>query len=163
MERDDRIDKESSSEDDIPLHSRDQDECDSILAEGPMCTRPGGEEKELSGAYTGEEKERDSPKNLSDQTLDREMKERNNQDDRPRQAETDVITRASSPFENRLMENHCENNLICHEANEERVDREHANSLHAPDKFSELKWDEGEHRSEKWVHSPAHRPSQGRG
>ncbi|CAB1444158.1 unnamed protein product [Pleuronectes platessa] len=146
VERDDRIDKESSSEDDIPLHSRDQEECESIKAEGPMCTRAGGEEKELSGAYTCEVKERDIPKNLLDHTLDREMKERNNQDDRPRQAETQVVTRASSPFENRLMENHCENNLLCHEANEERVDREHANSLHAPDTFSELKWDEGEHR-----------------
>ncbi|XP_035484436.1 zinc finger protein basonuclin-1 isoform X2 [Scophthalmus maximus] len=148
VERDEQIDKGSSSEDDAPLQGRDQDKCDSIRAEGHMCMRPGGDEKEVGGAYTGEEKERGSPRHLLDQTLDRGMTERNKKDDGLRQAEKEVITRGSSPFENRLIENHCDNSILCQEpiGNEERADRELAQSLHAANKISELKWDEGEHR-----------------
>ncbi|GLD73240.1 zinc finger protein basonuclin-1 isoform X1 [Lates japonicus] len=147
VERDEQIDKGGSSEDEAPLQGRDQEECDGSREEH-MCTRQAGEERQMRGAYTGEEKDRDSPKHLLDQTLDREMTEKNDKDDGPRQAETGVITCASSPFENRLMENHCDNNLLCHEpnGNEERVQRENANSMHGADKISELKWDEGEHR-----------------
>uniref|UniRef100_A0A4W6CYH7 Basonuclin zinc finger protein 1 n=1 Tax=Lates calcarifer TaxID=8187 RepID=A0A4W6CYH7_LATCA len=147
VERDEQMDKGGSSEDEAPLQGRDQEECDGSREEH-MCTRQAGEERQVRGAYTGEEKDRDSPKHLLDQTLDREMTEKNDKDNGPRQAETGVITCASSPFENRLMENHCDNNLLCHEpnGNEERVERENANSMHGVGKISELKWDDGEHR-----------------
>ncbi|XP_070684127.1 zinc finger protein basonuclin-1 [Pempheris klunzingeri] len=148
VERDEQMDKYSSSEDEAPLHGRDKEECDGSRAEGHMCARQAGEEKEVSEAYIGEEKDRECGKHLLDQTLDREMTERENKDDGARQAETGVITCASSPFDNRLMENHCDNNLLCQEpsGNEEREDREHANMLHAAEKISELRWDDGEHR-----------------
>ncbi|XP_071329056.1 zinc finger protein basonuclin-1 isoform X1 [Trachinotus anak] len=140
VERDEQMDNGSSSEDEALLQGRDQEECDGSRAEGQRCTRPAGEEKEVRGAYTGEEKEKD-------QTLVREMTEGNNKDDGLRQPDTGVITCASSPFENRL-ENRCENTLLCQElnGNEDRVDREHTNSLIADDRMSELKWDEVEHR-----------------
>ncbi|XP_044055069.1 zinc finger protein basonuclin-1 isoform X1 [Siniperca chuatsi] len=148
VERDEQMDKGSSSEEEAPLQGRDKEECDSSRAEGHMCARQVGEEKEVRGAYIGEEKEREGTKHLLDQTLDGEMTETEDKNNGPRQVETGVITCASSPFENRLMENHCDNNLLCQEPNgsEEREDREHANSLHAADKISELRWDEGEHR-----------------
>ncbi|XP_078029637.1 zinc finger protein basonuclin-1 isoform X2 [Epinephelus lanceolatus] len=141
VERDEQMDKGSSSEDEAPLQGRDREECDGGRAEGHMCA---GEEREARGAYAGEEKEREGTKHLLDQTLDREMTAREDKDDGLRQAETGVITCASSPFEDRLMDNHCDNNLLSQEpnGNEEREDREHANS----DKMSELRWDEGEHR-----------------
>ncbi|XP_059206868.1 zinc finger protein basonuclin-1 isoform X3 [Centropristis striata] len=144
VERDEQMDKGSSSEDEAPLQGRDKEECDGGRAEGQMCLRQAGEEREDRGAYIGEEKEREG----LDQTLDSEMTAKEDKDDGPRQADTGVNTSAPSPFEDRLMENHCENNLLCQEpnANEKREDREHANSLHAADKISELRWDEGEHR-----------------
>ncbi|XP_045930364.1 zinc finger protein basonuclin-1 isoform X1 [Micropterus dolomieu] len=148
VERDEQMDKESSSEEEAVLQGRDKEVCNGGRAEGHMCARQDGEEKEAGGAYIGEQKERGAAKHLLDQTLDREMTEIEDKDDGPMQAETRVITCASSPFENRLMENHCDNNLLCQEANgnEEREDREHASSLHAADKISELRWDDSEHR-----------------
>ncbi|XP_026150161.1 zinc finger protein basonuclin-1 isoform X2 [Mastacembelus armatus] len=147
VEHDEQMDKGSSSEDEAPSQCRDKEECNSSQTERHMCARLVGEEKEARGVYIAE-KERDSTKHQLDQTLDREMPEREGKDDEPRQADKGVITCASSPYENRLMENHCNNNLLCqeHSGNEERVDREQANSLHAGDKMSELKWDEDEHR-----------------
>lgn len=148
VEQDEQMDKDSSSEDEAPLQARDQVKCDGSRAEGNMCTRQAGEEKEPRGAYIGEEKEREGAKHLLDQTLEREMTEREDKDDGPRQAETGVITCAPPPFENRLMENHCDSNLLCAEpnGNEEREDGDHANTLHIADKISELSWHEGEHR-----------------
>ncbi|XP_058485993.1 zinc finger protein basonuclin-1 isoform X1 [Solea solea] len=148
VERIEQIDKGSSSEDDAPLQGRDRDECDSRRAERRMYIRPDGDEREVMGAYNGKEKEQASPKHLLDQTVDRDMIERNGKDDGPRQNETEVMTRSPSPFENRLVDNHCDNSLLYQEpnGNEEREDREHANSLHSTDKLSDLKWDEGGHR-----------------
>ncbi|XP_076583918.1 zinc finger protein basonuclin-1 isoform X2 [Chaetodon auriga] len=148
VEQDEQMDKDSSSEDEAPLQGRDKVECDGSQAEGNMCIRQAGEKKEVRGSYIGEEKEREGAKYLLDQTLDREMTEREDKDDGPRQAETGVITCAPPHFENRLMENHCDNNLLCPEpnGNEEREDRDHANMLHAADKISDVSWNEGEHR-----------------
>ncbi|XP_029284260.1 zinc finger protein basonuclin-1 isoform X2 [Cottoperca gobio] len=148
MERDEQMDKESSSEEDAPLQARDKEECDGSQAEGHKCERQAVVEGDARGAYFGEEKEREGAKHILDQTLDKEMAVREDKDNGPRQAETGVITCASSPFEDRLMENHCDNNLLCQEpnGNEEMEDMEHVNSLHAADKNSELKWDEGERR-----------------
>lgn len=145
VERDEQMDKGSSSEEEAPLQSRDKEECDGIRAEGYMSTRQAGEEEVVRGACIGEEK--DNGKHLLDQVLDREMTEIN-KDNGPRQAEMGVITCASSPFESRLMENHCDNNLLFQEpsGNGERVDKDHARSLHAADRISEHKWDEGERR-----------------
>ncbi|XP_070825341.1 zinc finger protein basonuclin-1 isoform X2 [Chaetodon trifascialis] len=129
VEQDEQMDKDSSSEDEAPLQGRDKVECDGSQAEGNMCIRQAGEKKEARGSYIGET-------------------EREDKDDGPRQAETGVITCAPPHFENRLMENHCDNNLLCPEpnGNEEREDRDHANTLHAADKISEVSWNEGEHR-----------------
>lgn len=132
VEQDEQMDKESSSEDETLLHSRDKDECDGNKAEGRLCTRPAGEEKEAREAYNGKDKERE-------QSLEREMTEREDKGDGSRQTETGVITCASSPFENRLIDNHCDN-LLCQEPNSSK-EREHT-----ANKMSELKWDEGEHR-----------------
>ncbi|TMS13035.1 Zinc finger protein basonuclin-1 [Larimichthys crocea] len=150
VEQDEQMDKDSSSEDEIPLQSRDKEEYDSrgSRADGHMCARQAGEEKDARDAYTGDEKERVGAKHLSDQTISRQITEREDKDDGPRQAETGVIACASPIFDNRLNESHCDNNLLSQEpsGNEEREDREHANSLHASDKITELRWDEGEHR-----------------
>ncbi|XP_031148583.1 zinc finger protein basonuclin-1 isoform X3 [Sander lucioperca] len=148
IERDEEMDKGSSSEDEAPLQDRNKEECDGRRAEGHMCARQAREERDARGAFIGEEKQREGAKHLLDQSLDTEMTAREDKDDEQRQAETGFITSAPSPFQDRLMENHCDNNLLCQEpnGNEEREDREHANSLHAADKISELKWDEGEHR-----------------
>lgn len=147
VERDEQMDKYSSSEDETPVQGRDKEECDGSRAEGYMFARQAVEENDVRGTYIGEEKERECAKHLLDQTLDGEMTEKENKDDGPRQGETGVITCSSSPFENRLTENHCDN-LLCQEpnGNEEREHMEHANLLHAADKISELRWDEGEHR-----------------
>lgn len=125
VERDELMDKGSSSEDEGPLQGRDRGECDG---------GQGGEEKEVRGVYAGEEKERDDSRHLVDHPLDREMTEREGKDGEPRQAETGVITCASSPYENRLTENHCENNLLCQEPNGHS------------DKAAEHKWVEGDLR-----------------
>ncbi|XP_031702420.1 zinc finger protein basonuclin-1 [Anarrhichthys ocellatus] len=148
VERDEQMDKGSSSEDEAPFQGRDKEKCDGIRAEGHMCAGKVGEERESRGAYISEEKEREGAKHLLDHTLDREMTMREDKDDGPRQAETGVISSASSPFEDRLMENHCDNNLLYQEpnGNEEREEREHAKSQHAADKISELRWDDGEHK-----------------
>uniref|UniRef100_A0A3B4GSM0 Basonuclin 1 n=1 Tax=Pundamilia nyererei TaxID=303518 RepID=A0A3B4GSM0_9CICH len=124
VERDEQ-DKESSSEDEAPLHGRDKDECDGNKEEGRLCTRQAGEEKEAR-AYQGKD-------------MERGMTEREDKDDGSRVTETGVITCASSPFENRLMDNHCDDSSLCQDP--EREDREHALN-----KMSELKWDDGEHR-----------------
>lgn len=147
MERDEQMDKGSSSEDEAPLQGRDKEGCDGSGAEGHMCARQAGEDKEARRAYIDEEKEREGTKHLLDQNLDRNMTEMDDKDDGPTHAESGVVTCASCPFENKLMENHCDN-LLCQEpnGNEEREDRGHANLLHAADKISELRWDEGEHR-----------------
>ncbi|XP_008292274.1 zinc finger protein basonuclin-1 isoform X2 [Stegastes partitus] len=144
VEQDEQMDKENGSEDDAPFHGRD--ECDSSQAERHMYIRQAGEEKESRETCTGKEKERDGTKHRLDQTLDREMTEREDKDDGSRQTETGVITCASSHFDNRLMENHCDNKLFCQEPNAEREEREHAHLLHAADKIPELKWDDGERR-----------------
>lgn len=148
VERNEQMDKDSSSEDEAPLQGRDMEECDRRRAEGYTCTIQSREEKEVRGTYTGEEMERESAKHLLDQTLGRELAQKEDKDDGSRQAETGVITCAPPTFENRLMENHCKSNLLCQlpSGNEEREDMEHANSLHAADKISELRLDECEHR-----------------
>lgn len=147
VERDEQMDKGSSSEDEAPSKGRDKEECHSNQAESYMCARQVGEEEVLRGVCIGEEKEKDSGKHLLEESLDREMTEMD-KDDGPRQAEMGVITSASSPFENRLMENHCDNNLLCQEpnANGEWQDRDHMRTLHAADRISEHKCDEGEHK-----------------
>ncbi|XP_056268935.1 zinc finger protein basonuclin-1 isoform X3 [Pseudoliparis swirei] len=144
VERDEQMDKGSSSEDEAPFQGRNKEECDGIRTEEQMCARQAGEEREARGDYIGEER----AKHLVDQTLDREMTAREDKDDEPRPAETGVITSASSPFGDRLMENHCDNNLLCQEpnGNKEREDREHSNSHHAADKIAELRWDGVEHK-----------------
>ncbi|XP_067350417.1 zinc finger protein basonuclin-1 isoform X2 [Channa argus] len=148
VERDEQMDNGSSSEDEAPLHSREKEDCDVSQAEGYMCARQVGEDRELRGSYFGDEKERNTGKHLSFQSLDSEITERQDKDDGPKQAETGVITCASSPLENRLMENNCDNNLLCQESsgNREQVDREHSKTLHAADKVSEHKWDDSVHR-----------------
>lgn len=135
VEQDEQMDKESSSEDETPLHSRDKDECDGNKAEGHLCTRQAGEEKEAREAYNYKDKERVP-------SSEREMTQREDKDDGSRQTETGVITCASSPFESRLIDNHCDN-VLCQEPNssKEREDREHT-----ANKMSDLKWDEGEQR-----------------
>ncbi|XP_026234586.1 zinc finger protein basonuclin-1 isoform X2 [Anabas testudineus] len=147
VEHDEQMDKGSSSDDEAPLQGRDKEECDSSQTEGYMCARQAGEEKDLRRICIGEEKEKDSSKHLLDQSLDGDMIEMD-KDDEPRQAEMGIINCASSPFENRLMENHCDNNLLCQEpnGNGERVDRDHVRSLHAADRISENKWDERDHK-----------------
>uniref|UniRef100_UPI003AAA9999 zinc finger protein basonuclin-1 n=1 Tax=Centroberyx gerrardi TaxID=166262 RepID=UPI003AAA9999 len=149
VERDDGMDKGSSSEDEAPLHGRDREECDSKRGGGGhMCARQAGEEreKEERGVYVGGERE--GAKHLLDQSSDREMIEGEENDEGPRQLETGVITCMSSPFDNKLRENHRENHSLCRDPaeNEEREDRECVNSLHAADKLCDLGWDGGERR-----------------
>uniref|UniRef100_UPI0037E818F3 zinc finger protein basonuclin-1 isoform X1 n=2 Tax=Semicossyphus pulcher TaxID=241346 RepID=UPI0037E818F3 len=142
MERDEQMDKDNSSEDESPLQGRDKEECDGSRGDGHMCIRQAGEERDTRGSFNGEGKGREGSKHLLDQTLEREMTDREDKDDGPKHGETEVISCASSPLENRLVENHCDNNLLCQELNryEEKEDKEHTNSI------SELRWDEGEHR-----------------
>ncbi|XP_053174788.1 zinc finger protein basonuclin-1 [Scomber japonicus] len=124
VEHDEQMDKGSSSEDEAPLHGRDKED-DGIRAEGRMCAREAGHEKEERGAYNSEERESEGAKHLLDHTLDREMTEREDKDDGPQQMEAGVITCTSSPFENRLMENLRENHLLCQEPNGNGDEGEH--------------------------------------
>lgn len=148
VERNEQLDKDNSSEDEAPFQDRDKEECNASCAERYSCTIQAREEKELRGAYIGDEIERESAKQLLDQTLGRELPRKEDKDEGLRQAETGVITCAPSTFENRLMENSCKNNLLCQVPiiNEEKEDMMHANLLHPVDKISELKLDDGEYR-----------------
>lgn len=142
VERDELRDKDCSSEDEALLQGKDEEH-------GSTCTIQSREQKEMRGVYTGDEKERKGAEHLLDQNLGGELEQREDKDDGPRQAETGVITSALSTLENRLMERHRESNLLCQGPNDsdEMVDMEHANSLHAADKFSKLNLDGGEHGS----------------
>lgn len=148
VERDGQMDRDTCSEDEGPLQCRDKEECNGSRAEKYSFTMQAREEREVRGAHTGEEKERGSANYLLDQTLGREFQQKENKDEGPSQAETGVITCAPPTLKNKLIENHCENNLLCQmpNSNEEREDMEHANTLHVPDKISEFKLDEGEKR-----------------
>ncbi|CAJ1048619.1 zinc finger protein basonuclin-1 [Xyrichtys novacula] len=142
MERDELMDKDNSSEDEAPLHSHDKDGCVDSRVGGHMCPRQSEEEREKRGTYIGEEKERESEKHLLDQTVEREMTGHLDKNDRPKLADTGVVSCPSSPFENRLVDNHCDNNVLCQEPNSNvgKEDSEHTNLI------SDLRWDGGEHR-----------------
>ncbi|XP_034534863.1 zinc finger protein basonuclin-1 [Notolabrus celidotus] len=142
MERDELMDKDNSSDDEALLHGHEKEDCDDSRVEGRMCPRQPGEEKETRRPYIGEGREREGAKHLVDQALEREMMEQEDENDGPKLAETGAISCPSSPFENRLGDNHCENNLLCQEPNStaEKEDSEHTNLI------SELRWDEGERR-----------------
>ncbi|XP_041841370.1 zinc finger protein basonuclin-1 isoform X2 [Melanotaenia boesemani] len=143
VEQDEQMDKESSSEDEAPLQGR----CNGSQAEELMCTRQSGEEKQVREAYNGKDKELGGTNHLMGPTVDRDMVDRENTEDDPRQTEVGVITCTSSPFENRPMEKHSDN-LLCQEPSggEDRSDKEHPNSQHPPDKISDLKWNESDHK-----------------
>uniref|UniRef100_A0A3Q3F3N4 Basonuclin zinc finger protein 1 n=1 Tax=Labrus bergylta TaxID=56723 RepID=A0A3Q3F3N4_9LABR len=140
MEQDELMDKGNSSEEEGPLHSHGKEACSQ--AEGHIGLRQPAEEKETRGTYMGEGKEREGAKRLLDQTLERDITGGEDKDNGPGHAETEVISCALSPFENRLVENHCDNNFLCQEpnGNAEKEGREHTNMM------SELRWEGGEHR-----------------
>lgn len=141
MEQDEQMDKGSSSEEDDLLHGRDKEEYDVSRAEAHICARQAWEDKERV-MYIGEERERASTKYMF------EITQSEDKDDGLQQLEAGVITQASSPFKNRLIENLRENHLPTQQpyGNEERAGGDHTNILHATDKSSELQWDEGEHK-----------------
>ncbi|XP_017275122.1 zinc finger protein basonuclin-1 isoform X3 [Kryptolebias marmoratus] len=147
VEQDEPIDMESSSEDEVILRDEDKDIYNGSHGEEHMFSRQPGE-KETREAYTGKEKERGGTKHLNDQTLDGHSVEREVKQGAPKQTDMRVITCTSSPLDTRSLENHCDNNSLCQEANggEEMADREHVTSLHISDKISELKWNEGDHK-----------------
>lgn len=128
MERDEQMDKDNSSEDEAPLHSHEKEEYDVNQAEGHMCRRQLGEEKETK--EEGDGKESEGYKSLLDQTLESEITGGEDKDNAPKDAETKVLSCSSSPFENKLVKNHCDNNLLCQEpnGNAEKEDRKHINS-----------------------------------
>ncbi|XP_029904332.1 zinc finger protein basonuclin-1 isoform X2 [Myripristis murdjan] len=154
VERDDGMDKGSSSEDEAPLQGRDRDECYSKRGGGGggggnMYAKQAGEEKDMEkderGVYISGE---GGAKHFLDQSSEREEMEGKENDEALRQVETGVITRMSPPFDGKLRENHRENHPLCRDAddNEHRDDKERVNSLHAVDKLCDLGWEEGEHK-----------------
>ncbi|XP_068595676.1 zinc finger protein basonuclin-1 [Brachionichthys hirsutus] len=146
VERDEQLDTDRSSEDEVPPQGRDREECDGARPEAYMCAIQGGDE-EKRGPYLGEEKESKATKYLLDQTLGEDMSKNRYKNDAPWQAETGVITCVPLPSENRQMENHCDEGLPCWEPDpNEEQDRDHENSLHAAEKTSDLRSDECEHR-----------------
>ncbi|XP_056134845.1 zinc finger protein basonuclin-1 [Lampris incognitus] len=160
VEREEGLDKGSSSEDEAHLQGRDREEGESKYGEGHSCTRQVREEREERGIYNGGERE--SSKQLSDKSLDKEMMGRETQGEEeekegPWQVEPGVITCASSPFENKLRESHSLHHSREHtdnhrphcrepDENEEREVGERVNPLHTSDKLLELEWEEGERR-----------------
>ncbi|KAM3876870.1 zinc finger protein basonuclin-1 [Diretmus argenteus] len=152
VERDEAMDKGSSSEDEAPLQGRERGDCESKQGGGHMCSRQAGEErereKEERGVYIVGDREREGVKHLLDQSLDREMIDGEEKDEGPQQVEMGVITCMHSPFDNKLRENHRESHALCREPEEgqEREDRECGNSLNAADKRCDLGWEEREHR-----------------
>lgn len=148
IERDEQIDKGSSSEDEDPIQCRDkeEEEYDGSQAEGHICVGQAWEENKERAAYIVELRERKDNKHMLDQAS--VTTETEDKDDGLQDVEPGVLTCASSPFKNRLIENPQENHFICQEpnGNEEREDRERVRSLHPADKVSELRWDEGKHR-----------------
>ncbi|KAM9410128.1 zinc finger protein basonuclin-1 [Pholidichthys leucotaenia] len=127
VEQDEEMDKGSSSEDEAPLHGRDEQ------SEGQLCTRQSEEETEL----------REVSKQSSDQPPEAEMTARGDKDEVTRQTETRVI---SSPFENRLIDDHCNGDFLHQNSNKDRDNTDHVNPLCIADKTSEQKWDNSEHR-----------------
>lgn len=140
MERDELMDKDNSSEDEALLHSYEKEDCNDGRAEGQMCPRKPEEEKETRGPYIEERREREGAKHLVDQALEREMSGEEDNNEGPKLSET--VSCPASPFGNRFLDNHCENNSLCQEPNgtAEKEDSENTNSM------SELRWDDGEHR-----------------
>lgn len=147
VERNEQLDKDNSSEDEAPFQEWDKEECNASCAERYSCRIQAREEKEVRGAYIGNEIERESAKQLLDQTLGREFPRKEDKDEGLKQAETVVITCAPSNFEKRLMEDSCKNNILCQvPISEEKQDMMHATLLHPVDKISELKLDDSEYR-----------------
>ncbi|KAF6723882.1 Zinc finger protein basonuclin-1 [Oryzias melastigma] len=126
IEEDKQMDKESSSEDELP-------------SQGKVKRRPL--EEHMSTEQSGEEEQ--TEKCTLDQTSDRDFTDK--EDNEKRQAEANHSL--SPSFESRMMENHCDN-LLSQESNgsEERTSKENANSPRGPEKISDLKGDEEDYR-----------------
>lgn len=126
IEQDEQMDKESSSEDELPS----QGEVKRRPIEEHMSTEQSGEEKQMA-------------KCTLDQTLDRDTTDK--EDNEERHAETNHSL--SPTFENRLIENHCDN-FLSQESNggEERTSKENAKSPCGPEKIPDLKGDEEDYR-----------------
>lgn len=136
--QEERLQKDSSSEDDAPLQARDKEECNGGLVEGCMSRGPALDQEEARGPYLGEEQESEGTKYLLDQTLGRQMTEKRDKEVMARQTETGVVACVPLSSEVRLMENHYDD-TFSQEPNghEELEDRKQSNSLHAADKNSE--------------------------
>ncbi|KAM4744059.1 zinc finger protein basonuclin-1 isoform 2-T2 [Anableps anableps] len=146
IEQDEQMDRGSLSGEEVPLRSRDKDDCESNQEEEHMCNDKADEQTEGREDYTDRDEERDGTKNLIDQNFARNSIERDGEHDRPGQTETVVITVSPSPLEKRPLgsyKNSAGKESTCRE---ERADMEHSGSLHTLDKISEHKWDEVGHR-----------------
>uniref|UniRef100_A0A8C7Y0U9 Basonuclin zinc finger protein 1 n=1 Tax=Oryzias sinensis TaxID=183150 RepID=A0A8C7Y0U9_9TELE len=126
IEQDEQMDKESSSEDELPS----QGEVKRRPIEEHMSTEQSGEEKQMA-------------KCTLDQTLDRDTTDKEDNEERHAEA-----NRSLSPtFENRLIENHCDN-FLSQESNggEERTSKDNAKSQCGREKIPDLKGDEEDYR-----------------
>ncbi|XP_034039758.1 zinc finger protein basonuclin-1 isoform X2 [Thalassophryne amazonica] len=142
IERDEQLDKGSSSEDEAATLSRDK-ECENTREEGQMFARGAEEEpeekKQERRVYSDEERE--EAECLVNQDLKLIGKE--DKDGESQQADTGVITCTTLCFGNKLRENNCEDHLFC----EEHIKKDEKEDGECPaEKLSELRWDEGEHR-----------------
>ncbi|XP_012709162.2 zinc finger protein basonuclin-1 isoform X2 [Fundulus heteroclitus] len=137
IEQDERMENGSSCEEEVPLHSRDNDNCDGNQEEQHMCNKKPDKQTEAREDYTDIEKERDCSKYRIDQTFARYSTERDDKHDRPEQNETGVITVSLSSLEKRLLK--CGKISVGIEStcSEEKADTENSDSLHAPNKILE--------------------------
>ncbi|XP_036819522.1 zinc finger protein basonuclin-1 [Oncorhynchus mykiss] len=115
VEREGRMGEDSGSEDMSPIQGRDKEECErGVGGGGDLCTRQMGVEREREREERGEREEVKRPRSHSperdvcggrEQEEDEEEKEEGS-----RQAETGMITCASSPYDGKL--NHRENHSL---------------------------------------------------
>ncbi|XP_045545395.1 zinc finger protein basonuclin-1 isoform X1 [Salmo salar] len=123
VEREGGMGEDSSSEDMSPIQGRDKEECERGLGGGgDLCTRQMGVEREREREergviLAGERGEREGVKRPRSHSPEREMcgsreqeEDKDEKEEGSRQAETGMITCASSPYDGKL--NHRENHSL---------------------------------------------------
>lgn len=135
IERDEPIDKDSDSEDEVLMQHRDGEQ-------ESMCTIKAQEQKEEKMVHTAHEREREHTKNLLEKPMRADLSHREKDDE---EVEKGVIACLPHSTENKLMDNHCESiSLKDPNKTNDKEDREQAMLVHAADRKCEISLDDGE-------------------
>lgn len=133
IERDEQIDKDSDSESEALTQHKDG-EPESV------CAVKGREQEDGRSVHTAYEKEREGTKNLSEKPSRADLA---HGEQNAEKVEKGIITCLAQSTENRLID--CENvSFKDPNKTDEKEDREHATSVHAAGRTSEIRLDDGE-------------------